>query len=76
MHADAGGSAGWAIQNIWDFNAMMQPLCQAVNNDGDASPRSNDPRLSLITFTGPITSVASPRFCRSVVHAGPTVGIL
>jgi hypothetical protein len=48
MHADAGGSAGLAIQNIRDFNAMMQPLCQAVNNDGDASPHSNDHALSLI----------------------------
>jgi len=75
MHADAGGSAGWAIQNIRDFNAMMQPLCQAVSNDGDASPHSNDPTLSLITITRPITRVASPRFCRSVIHARPTVGI-
>jgi hypothetical protein len=29
-------------QNIKDINAVMQPLCQAINNNGLISPHSKD----------------------------------
>lgn len=36
----------------------------SIDNDGDNSPHSNAPILSLIVFGRPITTVASPRFHR------------
>lgn len=56
-----------------DNSVVTQPLCQAVNNNGGASPRSNEPTASLSSYIRRDCLTSFSQICSSCNTGRPTL---